>query len=284
MNEAVGSSDLAFATAQGHDPVCLRDRTKVIQRVVERHVIPRLALRSPSLVRPERFGTSMSDEVASIAQLALNSDRDKSRTVLHRLYEAGATFSQLQLGLLAPAAKRLDVLWREDEVSFLDVTLATGNLHQMMRFVALDLATMGRSKSLQRTIVIAPAPGEAHGFGAAMAAEFFRRDGWTVLFDPRPSAEELVARVGQGWTDVLGLSVVTRPDAEALRQTIAMARTVSPNPDLLVIAGGEAMASDPTLVAAIGADATLAALEAAPARTHRLVSALFGARQGQAAG
>ncbi len=94
----------------------------------------------------------------------------------------------------------------------------------------------------------------------------------------------LVDWVAQGWTDVLGLSIVARPDASALRDTIARARAASVNPDLLVIAGGEAMSVDPLLVTAIGADATLAALEAAPARAHRLVSALFGARHAAQAG
>lgn len=262
-----------------------KDRTRVLRRVVERHILPNLALRTPAIVRPERFGDGLSEEVPGFTQLALNSDATGSRNVLHRLYEAGASFSQLQLGLLAPAAKRLDGLWRDDEVSFLDVTLATGNLQQLMRFVALDLATSGQQPQLARSILIAPAPGESHGFGAAMVAEFFRRDGWTVCFEPRPTRETLIDRLKEGWSDVLGLSIVTRPEPSALRETIAMARAVSVNPDLLVIAGGEAMASDPLLVEEIGADATLAALAAAPARAHRLVSALFGARQGrQAAG
>ena len=128
--------------------------------------------------RPERFGDGLSEEVAGFTRLALRSDCERSRSVLHRLYEAGAGFAQLQLGLLAPAAKRLDGMWRNDEVTFIDVTLAAGNLQQMMRFVAIDLAVAGQAAALPRSILIAPAPGEAHVFGAAMAAEFFRRDGW----------------------------------------------------------------------------------------------------------
>lgn len=279
-NEAVPSRE-----AKGERPTRSRpDRARLIERVVERHVIPRLALRAPALVRPERFGDGLSEEVAGLTRLALHSDAERSRRVLHRLYEAGATFSQLQIGLLAPAARRLDGLWRDDQVSFVDVTLATGALQQMMRFVALDLAAAGQSPALARSILIAPAPGETHGFGAAMVAEFFRRDGWSVCYDPRATRETLVDRVAEGWTDVLGLSVVVRPNPTALRETIAAARAASVNPDLIVIAGGEPMVADPLLVTAIGADATLAALAAAPARAHRLVNALFGARQALRAG
>jgi len=255
-----------------------------LRRVVERHVIPRLALRVPAVVRPERFGDGLSEEVPGLTRLALDLDNDRSRSLLHRLYEAGASFSQLQLGLLAPAAKRLDTLWRNDEVTFVDVTVAAGALQQMMRFVALDLAAGGHKPALPYSILIAPAPGDDHGLGAAMTAEFFRRDGWSVVHDAHPTAQTLVDRLAHGWTDVLGLSVVRRPDVAILRGTIARARAASVNPDLIVIAGGEAMACDPTLLDAIGADATLAALAAAPARAHRLVSALFGARTACSAG
>jgi methylmalonyl-CoA mutase cobalamin-binding subunit len=107
-----------------------------------------------------------------------------------------------------------------------------------------------------------------------MAAEFFRRDGWNVLYEPSPTRASLATRVALGWVDVVGLSVTARPVVDDLAATIGRLRAASSNPDLLVIAGGEAMIADPTLVTAIGADATLAALPAAPARAHRLVCAL----------
>jgi methanogenic corrinoid protein MtbC1 len=273
VDEFVDGSDTLVSRALAGAP-----RERALRRVVERHVIPRLALQAPALQRPERFGDGLSEEVAGFTRMALRSDGDRSRRALHRLFEAGASFTQLQLGLLAPAAKRLDRMWRDDEVSFIDVTLAVGNLQQMMRFVALDLAQTGHLAPAPFAILLAPAPGDAHGFGAAMAAEFFRRDGWSVALEPHPTAAGLAARVAGGWTDVLGLSAVCRPDTTALAAVVAQVRAASANPDLLVIVGGEAVAADPALVAAIGADAALAALDAAPARAHRLVSALFGAR------
>lgn len=255
------------------------DRERLLKRVVERHVLPRLALRTPAVVRPERFGDGLSEAVPDLTRFALSGDAEGSRRVLHRLHESGASFCALQIGLLAPAARRLDRLWREDAVSFLDVTLAAGNIQRMMRFVALDLAAQHHGPSISRTILVAPAPGETHVLGSAMAAEFFRRDGWNVLYEPAPTRAALLARVAAGWVDVVGLSVTGRPDIKELAATITELKGGSLNPGLLVIAGGEAMVADPTLVAAIGADATIAALPAAPARAHRLVSALPAVRQ-----
>lgn len=253
-------------------------RDRALLKVVERHVLPRLAVRCPSVIRPERFGDGLSDEIPRMTRLALGADDDRTRGMLHRLSEAGAGFAALQIGLLAPAARRLDLLWRRDEVSFLDVTLAAGNLQRMMRFVALDLMPRSRPPLRRKTILVAAAPGEEHSFGAAMAAEFFRRDGWTVDHVLNPTATSLASAVAANWFDVLGISISTRANAPTLRETIRSVRDASVNREMLVIAGGDALAKDPALLADIGADATLAALETAPARAHRLVRALFGAR------
>jgi hypothetical protein len=72
--------------------------------------------------------------------------------------------------------------------------------------------------------------------------------------------------------------VALRHAIAALAETIRQVRAASMNGDLLVIAGGEALARDPDLLTAIGADAALAALEAAPTRTHKLIKVLFGNR------
>jgi MerR family transcriptional regulator, light-induced transcriptional regulator len=251
-------------------------RDRALLKVVERHVLPRLVLRSPALASPQRFGDGLSERVPRMAELALRSDDRRSQALLHRLHKDGMSFSQLQLGLLAPTARSLNALWENDDVSFLDVTLATGNLQRMMRFVALDLIPVAHPRLRQRSILIAPAPGEGHGFGAAMAAEYFRRDGWHVNHDSQPTPESLADAAAAAWVDVVGLSVTADGPARALRETVRRVRRASINPRLLVIAAGEAIVRSPELLNHIGADATLAALETAPARAHRLVKALFG--------
>jgi MerR family transcriptional regulator, light-induced transcriptional regulator len=253
-------------------------KDEALLRVVERHVLPRLVLRTPRLIRRERFGDGISENVEIITGLALEDDDGRSRDLLARLKSDGASFGQLQIGILTPAARRLDSLWRNDQVSFLDVTLAAGNLQRLMRFVALDLMPRRNAALRRKSILVTPPPGEAHLFGAAMAAEFFRRDGWRVHFEPTPTPAGLADFVRSDWVDVLGVSVTGRRHVRALAETIRQVRAASMNGDLLVIAGGEALARDPDLLTAIGADAALAALEAAPTRTHKLIKVLFGNR------
>jgi len=249
---------------------------RALLKVVERLIIPRLALNAPSVCRPERFGDGLSEEVAGLTEFALASQTSRSRRLLRHLHDSGASFSDLQLGLLVPSARRLGALWDDDSVSFFDVSLATGNLQQMMRFVALDLEPAAPRPATGRSILVAPVPGDQHSFGAAMAAEFFRKGGWQVRYDPEPTRQRLCDLVAGAWTDVVGLSVAADRDLEAVRETICGLRERSRNRALLVIAGGEALARNPQLIGAIGADAAIAALDVAPRQALRLVDALFG--------
>ena len=167
-------------------------------------------------------------------------------------------------------------MWQNDEISFFDVSLAAGRLRHMMRFVALDLFTESAGGGFRHAILVAPAPGETHTLGATLAAEFFRRDHWHVTLEPKCCAADLVRMAGSQHFDVLGLSLTSAPDVKALAETISEVRAASTNPSIFVIIGGDAVARDAGLVDELGADATLAALEFAPSRAHRLVDALFG--------
>jgi methylmalonyl-CoA mutase cobalamin-binding subunit len=146
----------------------------------------------------------------------------------------------------------------------------------MMRFIALDLDPGTPRPDTGRSIVVSSVPGDQHSFGAAMAAEFFRKDGWRVHYEPEPSRQGLVDLVAGMWVDVVGLSVATGRDTGTLRQTVAAVRDGSRNPKLLVIAGGEGLVCNPQMIGEIGADAAIAALDVAPRQTLRLADALFG--------
>jgi MerR family transcriptional regulator, light-induced transcriptional regulator len=203
----------------------------------------------------------------------MQSDDARLQELLHGLHRRGLTFSQIQLGLLAPAARRLNTLWESDEATFVDVTIATGSLQRMMPFVALDLIPLGHPRQRHKTILISAAPGDNHGFGAAMAAEFYRRAGWAVHHQPAPTREGLVHDVAAGWIDVVGFSLTASGQAEDLKETIRQVRPAALNPKLLIVASGDALMRNPDIARDLGVDATISELPSAPARTHRLVRA-----------
>lgn len=260
------------------DPSLAERTARVLKRLVEQQIVPRLVLSHPHAVRPVLDTRPVAGRVTDMTELALNSEDALSREVLLRLRSDGVSHDTLQLGLLAPVADRLGKLWREDQIDILDVTIATNSLIRSMRFVSIELDRLPGTTEGMTAILIAPAPGETHSFGAAMAAEFFRRGGWQVTYLAAPKRGDLIEHVATYSLDVIGISL-TKPDGiGSLTRTIATLRRQSRNPDVVVIVGGPVFVSDPALVTAVGADAAIAAVDVASVEARHVMRRLHELR------
>ncbi len=204
--------------------------------------------------------------------LALQGREDQARNELSELHSAGMKFETINLGLLAPAAQRLGALWEDDRASFVDVTIAMGTLQRLMQFTSLDLDMIKPRTGKPPAILVFPEPGAQHSFGARMAAAFFRHAGWEAVIQPDGNLEELSRIVASRYLDVLGISLGRSEQVRAVKHLIRRLRVASKNPNVLVIAGGWALAQDPQLMDAIGADAAVVALVDAAERTEALLA------------
>jgi methanogenic corrinoid protein MtbC1 len=269
MDRQIESPQTAPSGAVDHN--LSRRSGDVLKRIVEQHIVPRLVLSHPHEVRPQLDTRAVVRRIADMTELALKADDAGTREMLSTLSREGASHDALQLGLIAPAAEQLGRLWQDDQIGFLDVTIATNSLLRSMRFVSLELERLPRSDSGGSAILVAPAPGDGHGFGAAMAAEFFRRGGWQVRNLPGPTRDELVAEAARQPFDVVGLSLTEETGLTRLTHAIAVVRRRSLNPNVVIIVGGPVFAADPSLVSAVGADAAIAAVELAPSETRSVM-------------
>ena len=107
-----------------------------------------------------------------------------------------------------------------------------------------------------RRAILVPVPGSQHTMGLFMVAEFFRRAGWDVWGDAMVSMRDIVAAAHDEWFDLVGLSVGSETQVDALASVILEVRKASRNRGLLVLIGGPIVASTPGLVSQVGADAT----------------------------
>lgn len=243
-----------------------------IRRILERKIVPSLVL-DPAQIIPAGTGRENdAGQADALVAMALQGREDQARAELRALHSAGATYEHLQLGLLANAAERLGALWDSDSVSFVDVTIATGTLQRLMHFVTIDLDKGPLPGATPRSILIFPEPGSEHTFGAAMAARFFERAGWTVYYVPDSNRAKLRDFVRNRPVDVLGLSLTRESEAQRAGSLVAELRAATRNPDLTVIAGGSALTRKPLLIDALNADAILAALSTAPGQAGRMVA------------
>ncbi|MEO0975132.1 MAG: hypothetical protein AAFX85_18745, partial [Pseudomonadota bacterium] len=164
---------------------------------VESEVIPRLlrTLRSPiqyaaqpvevvnaAPALPTTTTTFGSREVlAFVDQLLAN---EPLQPPIRRSLDKGVSVERVFRELLIPTAQYLGVEWERDRLNFAEVTVAMGSLQQLLRELSYDFQGTARAPDLQRSILLAPCPGEQHLFGCLLVAEYFRHAGWDVRAMP----------------------------------------------------------------------------------------------------
>lgn len=247
-----------------------RDNMPAILALVERQVIPRLAV-SLHRRRPAQLvqaaAAMQAQTLRRLVECLLLDDPRPGRELLASLRAGGAEPEALCLGLLSQAAYRLGEMWEEDLASCSEVTIGTLRLQSMLHALAPELIEAGTdaagAAACGAVALLVPVPGETHGLGTAMLSEFFRRDGWTVSVPLPSTSEDLGAQLQCQETDLVGLSIAGEVHIETLREQVARARERSVRSGLIVMVGGPLLRRRPELARLVGADATAADAEEA---------------------
>lgn len=157
------------------------------------------------------------------------------------------------LAILAPAAQRLGTMWVEDECSFCDVTLGMHRLTLLLIDLESEVEQPAKAPN-GGCILIAPAPGDQHGFGTALVALFLRRAGWDVTADISGSAETIVGALQRSHFTVAGFSVGHERAIAPVSALIRTARARSCNPRIRLAVGGPMIVGNEGLAREMGAD------------------------------
>ena len=88
-----------------------------------------------------------------------------------------------------------------------EVTIGLRCLHAGCHALEPRFAPVGQAARSGRRILLAPAPGEQHGFGLNMVEQFFRRGGWETGFDGGTDRDALLAMVAENPVSLIGLSL-----------------------------------------------------------------------------
>lgn len=230
-----------------------------LARTIEAEIIPRLMLahRAPSAPDPTDLAASgpSAAEVADFAEIVLEHDVSVALAYVEVLRGRGLTLETLFLHLLAPTARLLGDLWKEDVLTFTDVTVGLTRLQHLLRGLSSPFENEAEHAAHGRRALLAPAPGEQHTFGTLMVEEFFRRASWDVAGGPR-SPDEILHLVRRDWFDVVGLSLSCDVLFDGMSTLVQSIRRVSRNRGVGVLVGGRLFVEHPELVARVGADAT----------------------------
>ena len=252
-------------------------------RTVEAEIVPRLLLSRRSISSPAGQGpTGELDacDAAELARLLLLHEVEIPFAYVEAIRHRGVSVQQIYTHLLAPAARRLGLLWERDECDFVQVTLGLGRLHQLLQRLSFVTPEPARAdtRGQGRRALLATVPGEYHAFGVVMVTQFFRQNGWEVWNEFPEKSQELIACVSQHSFAVIGLSVGTEARLESLTTLIRQLRRASLNPAIGVMVGGPLFLAHPELVARVGADATAADGQEAALRAEGVCALLAGSK------
>jgi methanogenic corrinoid protein MtbC1 len=243
--------------------------------LIAARILPRLVLAHREAPPAPSIGHHIAaSDLLLLDELILRNDHDGALAHVDSLVDAGVPLDAIYLDLLAPAACRLGELWCDDTLSFADVTIGQVALQRLMRAFSGIFLRDCPSPHPRRRILLTPMLGEQHGFGHAMAADFFRRAGWQVAAEPMELPATLLAAVRESRFEIVGLSLATSTRLRELAALIRAVRAAARNKLLVILVGGALFDARPALALQVGADAAAGRADLAPARAEELVAML----------
>ena len=251
------------------DGVAGDDGQKALLPAIETQIIPRLVLAhrrdaasAETACVSERDATGgaarpSSAEITEFTAVVLRGDLDGAAACLRRLQARGVPTESLYLDLLSPAARHFGQMWESETTDFVEVTLALQRLQRLAHDLSEDFIASGdgASPSGPRALCVA-LPGEQHVFGAQLVGEFLRRARWDVWDAPGATERDILGLVEREWFTLVGVSISTVGQFDALAALVRQLRRASLNPDLRVMVGGRPFEEHPERAALVGADAT----------------------------
>lgn len=173
-----------------------------------------------------------SQEIDEFCAALVSDDDEAAAEMLGGARSAGLSLETICLQYLSAAAHKLGLWWVEDRTSFAEVTIGTGRMSAILHGINRDGAA--RSPQEDVPLIFASVPGEQHTFGVAMAAELFRRDGWSVALEIGLTHDDLIAAVARSPGRIVGLSIGSQRSFSALARLVHALQTHCPQTAILV--------------------------------------------------
>jgi MerR family transcriptional regulator, light-induced transcriptional regulator len=250
----------------------------LLAKLIEGEIIPRLLMAHRNSAgesvqpSPDHDQTIGQSEVAAFASLALLSEAH----VLMRHVDAqlgfGFAVETILVELLAPTARALGVMWDNDEVDFIDVTMALWRLQEIVHELSARAPGAVSNRGGDRRALFCVMPGEQHSFGTVVVDECFRRQGWETRCITNLTEHELMTLVNERWFEIIGLTVSCYHHIDELSRFIGALRQSSRNPHAGVMVGGPLFVNNPGLAEIIGADGTASDARRAVECAEKIVS------------
>ncbi|MBV9825816.1 MAG: cobalamin B12-binding domain-containing protein [Alphaproteobacteria bacterium] len=244
-----------------------------LAHIIDQRVIPRLLINHASQAVAAAATRQISaQDIIDFTTMLLAHDLASVLARVAELRDHGRSVDAIYLDLLGPSADYLGELWSDDNVNFVDVTVAIGVLQQVVRELRPAFRGTHEQPPNGGRALLGSAAHEQHTFGLFVIAEFFHRAGWAVWYEPAADAGSIARIASRESFTLVGLSASSDRMIDALTEEIRTVRRVSRNPNVKVMVGGRVFSEHPELVAAVGADTTAPDARAAELQARTLIT------------
>ena len=213
--------------ARQHTPVPARRTTNAAQGG---------RVRRPTTTDPRLHLERCLASVTELDAQALEAAIERSTLDLGRI----AALEQVLLPLMHVIGER----WREGSLRIVHEHVTS----TVVRAVLTNMNRVLLSHVGASTIIVATPAGQAHEFGALVAAATASSEGWRSLYlGAGLPAEEIAAAARQKSASAVALSLVYPADDPAVRQELVRLRTMLPTSPAILVGGAASMAYTDTL-------------------------------------
>lgn len=218
-----------------------------------REVVKRLAFRMPKTARKEDLPTE--SEVGLLCEALLSREDSAADDFILTARRDGVPLDVIHLAYITGAARKLGEMWDNDDVSFIEVTLACGKLYRIIRGLRHAIAPSIIEGRGDWPAMFALVPGETHTLGIEIATDTFRREGWDVDLMVGLDHDDLVDESDR--RNYRAIVLVANSDGmiEALARLVLALRISHPLAHLVV--AGNILDHHPNISDLVGADSVM---------------------------
>lgn len=181
----------------------------------------------------------------------------------------GVPTEVIYLHTLAGAARRMGEMWDDDQLSFLDMTVATGRIFAIMRDLRIEARNRLPKPLPDHNALFVTVPGETHTIGVTMVADLLRERGWQITLRSGMSHEELLESIADEHHPVIGISSGHPQGIVPLTRLMVALRLVQPW--AYVFIGGGIVNQIDNLKDLIAADAVLSDVDSMEAAMDAMI-------------